>query len=129
MMMDRDHFKSINDRYGHLFGDLVLKNVATAISETLREYDIAGRYGGEEFAVLAPGTSSGDLVSLAERIRQTVEQLEIQNSSAIVHVTVSVGVAALDEHDSLETLLERADNALYQAKHEGRNRVVVDILS
>ena len=129
MMMDLDHFKSINDRYGHLFGDLVLKNVATAISETLREYDIAGRYGGEEFAVLAPGTSSGDLVSLAERIRQTVEQLEIQNSSAIVHVTVSVGVAALDEHDSLETLLERADNALYQAKHEGRNRVVVDILS
>ncbi len=124
IMIDLDHFKRINDTYGHPFGDLVLKRVAQSIEEMLRDYDVAGRYGGEEFAVVATGTSSSDMLLLAERIRQRIEQMEIQNNKTTVRVTTSVGVAALADGDTLETLLKRADNALYQAKHEGRNRTV-----
>jgi diguanylate cyclase (GGDEF)-like protein len=124
LMLDLDHFKVINDTYGHPFGDLVLKRVAQTLAEVVRDYDIAGRYGGEEFAVVVPGSSSSDMLLLAERIRQRIEQTEIQDNTASARMTISAGVAALVDDDTVETLLKRADKALYQAKHEGRNRTV-----
>lgn len=124
-MLDLDHFKSINDNYGHPFGDLVLKSVARTIAESVREYDIASRYGGEEFAVIVSETSRHDMTMLAERIRESIAALSIGNEDVCVRVTISVGVAVLDAGDSPEALLERADSALYQAKHDGRNRTVL----
>lgn len=125
LMLDLDHFKKINDNYGHPFGDLVLKSAAGTILEAMREYDVAARYGGEEFAVLVPETKHQDLFALAERIRVQLEEKDIFDASASVKVTVSIGVTSLEESDTLETLLNRADKALYQAKHEGRNRTVL----
>ena len=125
LMLDLDHFKKINDSFGHPFGDLVLKSVAGIISGAMREYDVAARYGGEEFAVLVPETKRQDLVALAERIREQLEIQDMSDSSSTVRVTVSVGVTSLDENDTPETLLKRADKALYQAKNEGRNRTVL----
>jgi len=125
LMMDLDHFKGINDSCGHPFGDLVLSTVAKGISGMLREYDIAARYGGEEFAVVASMSSKQELAALAERIRQNIEKLHIQDKNVCMRVTTSIGVAALEEDDTSETLLKRADQALYQAKDEGRNRTVM----
>lgn len=124
-MMDLDHFKGINDSCGHPFGDLVLKAVARAIAEAVREYDIAGRYGGEEFAVIVSETSPQDMMILAERIRETIAALFIGDDQACIRVTVSLGVAVLGGEDTAESLLKRADVALYQAKHGGRNRTVL----
>lgn len=125
LMIDLDHFKNINDTCGHPFGDLVLQRVAQSLQGMLREYDVAGRYGGEEFAVVASGGSNSDLLALAERIRKAIEELEIREGSVSVRVTISVGVAVSALGDSRETLLKRADTALYQAKSEGRNRTVL----
>lgn len=125
LMLDLDHFKEINDNYGHPFGDLVLKSVAGTISEAMREYDIAARYGGEEFAVLVPETKRQDLLALAERIRAQLEKKDIIEAGISARVTASIGVTSLEESDTPETLLNRADKALYQAKHEGRNRIVL----
>jgi len=121
-MMDLDHFKGINDSCGHPFGDLVLKSVARAIADTVREYDIAGRYGGEEFAVIVSETSEEDTMLLAERIRETIAALHIGDAQTCTRITVSIGVATLVAGDTPEKLMKRADDALYQAKHEGRNR-------
>lgn len=124
LMIDLDHFKGINDKYGHPFGDLVLKCVAQTLAKMVRDYDIAGRYGGEEFAVVVTGTSSDGLLLLAERIRNKIEQTKIQDNNSSVHLSVSIGAAVRADCDTLQTLLNRADKALYQAKHEGRNRTV-----
>lgn len=124
LMMDLDHFKGINDSCGHPFGDLVLTAVAETISRMLRDYDIAARYGGEEFAVVLPVHSGGDLMVLAERIRQSIELLRIEDKDLCAQVTVSIGAALLDDRDTLESMLKRADNALYEAKKAGRNRTV-----
>lgn len=121
-MLDLDHFKDVNDSYGHLFGDLVLKGVGRAIADTVREYDIACRYGGEEFAVVVSEMSRPDMMMLAERIRETIAVLNISDTHSRVRVTVSIGVAVLAEGDTPESLLRRADTALYHAKSEGRNR-------
>jgi len=125
LMLDLDHFKKINDTHGHLFGDLVLKSVSKVISAAMREYDIAARYGGEEFAVVVSDAKREDLVVLAERIRHQLENLDICDGDILVRITVSIGVTSLNEDDTQETFLKRADNALYQAKHEGRNRTVL----
>jgi diguanylate cyclase (GGDEF)-like protein len=125
LMLDLDHFKNINDSYGHPFGDFVLRSVAGTISGAMRDYDIPARYGGEEFAVLVPDTKRHDLVALAERIRERLEKQDIRDAGIVVNVTVSIGVTSLGESDTPETLLKRADNALYQAKNEGRNRTVL----
>ncbi len=124
-MLDLDHFKGVNDSCGHPFGDLVLKSVAGVIAEAVREYDIAGRYGGEEFAVIVSETSAEDMLKLAERIRETVAALHIGDARTCIRITVSIGVAALGVGDTTETLLKRADVALYRAKDEGRNRTVL----
>ncbi len=125
LIMDLDHFKRVNDTHGHPFGDLVLKSVGGTILGAMREYDIAARYGGEEFAVLVPETKRHDLVALAERIREQIELQEMSDGETAVRVTVSIGVTSLNENDTPETLIKRADDALYKAKHEGRNRTVL----
>ena len=127
IMTDIDYFKKVNDTYGHAAGDCVLKSVAKIIKAELREYDIASRYGGEEFCVLLPYTSLTEAEFVAQRLRSAVEKTQI-NISEIdkLNVTISVGVSCFDE--SMQTpqeLYQRADSALYEAKKNGRNRVVV----
>lgn len=124
IMVDIDHFKSFNDRWGHQIGDLVLKRVAQAVRDTCRKSDVVARYGGEEMAVILPETSP-DMASLvAERIRKAVEALEIQHEKALLKVTISLGVASISEEvKDKDLLIEKADEALYSSKRGGRNRV------
>jgi len=123
-MFDIDHFKSINDTYGHEVGDKVLKKVAGEILATLRQSDCLGRIGGEEFLLIAPETSPDSARVLAERIRQNVSYLTFEEMAGR-QVTVSIGVAQMFDEKSLEELIRHADGALYTAKTEGRNQVVV----
>lgn len=125
LMMDVDHFKAVNDKYGHPAGDEVLRSIAQTLASMLREYDVGGRYGGEEFAVVLAETTPADMVKLAERIREAIEQLDAHGNATGIHVTISIGVAVLRDDDSTETLLQRADTALYKAKKAGRNRTVL----
>ncbi|NJD56037.1 MAG: diguanylate cyclase [Nitrospirae bacterium] len=126
MMLDIDHFKDINDTYGHPTGDMVLKETAGMIVRSIRAYDIAGRYGGEEFLVVLPDTTFENMLHLADRIRETIaESLHARAGITIKDpVTVSIGIAsATTEDSSANDLLLRADNGLYKAKGQGRNRV------
>ena len=132
LMLDIDRFKAVNDRYGHLVGDRVLKHVATATRSAIREGDILLRYGGEELVVVLPTASAEDVRVLAERIRETVAGSEVADGGRSVRVTVSVGAVAFhpDEDsaetvNSEETLLQLADESLYRAKALGRNRVII----
>jgi diguanylate cyclase (GGDEF)-like protein len=127
IMLDLDHFKHINDTYGHLTGDAVLKETARRITSCVRPYDTVGRYGGEEFLVVAPGSDDRGTLALAERIRKTIESAPVLADAAAVRVTASCGVAVSNEDRSLgpHALLRLADDALYQAKEKGRNRSVV----
>ncbi|QAR34439.1 diguanylate cyclase [Geovibrio thiophilus] len=120
IMFDVDHFKEVNDKFGHLEGDKVLVKIAAALKETVRNSDIAGRWGGEEFLILCPETAADDAVILAERIRAAVRSLGNRDPQ---QVTVSLGIAQSEESDTPDTLLLRADKALYQAKNSGRDRV------
>ena len=131
MMLDVDHFKRINDRHGHHVGDQVLRMLAERCRGALRSVDVLGRYGGEEFALLLPGTTQHNAASvLAERIRRRVADEPINTDDGAVRVTVSVGVAELDsEMRGPEDLFKRADAALYEAKQAGRNRVVEDAVA
>jgi diguanylate cyclase (GGDEF)-like protein len=124
LMIDVDHFKSINDGYGHPIGDQVLRAVGKAVRDAIRTADIASRYGGEEFMVLAAETGSAGAVILGERIRSAAAKSCGEHNS-LPAITASVGVATTELGVSAaERLVERADEALYQAKREGRNRVV-----
>jgi len=128
MMADVDHFKKINDTYGHLVGDAVLKEVGRRLADGVRSYDSVGRYGGEEFLVIVPGCKAADLVTSAERLRSSIAESSFETSAGPLAVTLSVG-AASGSNDGLrqdiELLLRAADRALYVAKAEGRNRVAV----
>jgi len=126
LMIDIDHFKQINDSFGHPFGDIVLIDVAHLLRNQLRVNDIISRYGGEEFAVLLPETSSFDAIKVAEKIRKKIAS-HLFNHGGIVHkVTVSIGVAEFTSKDGkLKQLISRADEALYQSKENGRNRVSI----
>jgi len=131
MMIDLDHFKRINDTYGHLAGDDVLKAVAAVVKQETRAHDLVGRFGGEEFVALLPSTSKEDAIVTAERIRQRVSELIIStttNAGAAVDIerqTASIGVAAYPlDGSSIEEVMASADAAVYAAKHGGRNRVV-----
>jgi diguanylate cyclase (GGDEF)-like protein len=131
MMLDVDHFKRINDRHGHHVGDQVLRILAERCRTALRSVDVLGRYGGEEFAILLPGSTQHNAASvLAERIRRRVADEPIRTDAGAVKVTVSVGVAELDEEmRNPGDLFKRADAALYEAKQAGRNRVVEDAVA
>lgn len=124
IMLDIDHFKKVNDTYGHGTGDEVIKTVAAVVAKSLRDHDIFGRLGGEEFAVVTP-EMNGDPIVVAERLRTAVEAASSAGVAGPVSVTVSVGVAELKPDDTLDTLLARADDALYRAKQGGRNRVQI----
>ena len=127
LLLDIDHFKTFNDKFGHLIGDEVLKIVAKTLADTLKGTDTVARYGGEEFAVILPRTPIAGGVVVAEMIRKSIASKELKRKSTGEHfggITVSVGVASYHAPtDSAAVLIERADKALYQSKHEGRNRV------
>ena len=124
MMLDIDHFKRINDTHGHLTGDFVLKTLAATLKKALRMSDILCRYGGEEFLIVLPETGLEEITLLAERLRQQIEQSVLQTDDhKKLTVTISIGVAGHQPGETYEHLIARADQALYQAKESGRNRV------
>ncbi|MDH3451901.1 MAG: diguanylate cyclase, partial [Gammaproteobacteria bacterium] len=123
-VLDLDHFKRINDTHGHAAGDKVLQQVATLCSKNLRTNDFFARYGGEEFVMLLTDTDAAGAVSVANKLREVIGRVRFHRSGEPVEVTLSIGVAQLRQGDSLETLFERADKALYEAKRTGRDRVV-----
>ncbi|WP_455386037.1 sensor domain-containing diguanylate cyclase [Acidihalobacter prosperus] len=130
--VDVDYFKRINDGYGHQAGDVALVSIARALTEQMRQTDIVGRYGGEEFVVVLPGTSEEDAFSLLERLRQRLSELHLAVDHSEVSITVSIGLATYltgrqpgDDMSSADDLMRAADRALYAAKREGRNRTVI----
>ncbi|MBQ8459949.1 sensor domain-containing diguanylate cyclase [bacterium] len=132
IMTDIDFFKRVNDTYGHAVGDLVLKTIAKIIRGQLREYDIAGRYGGEEFSILLPFTKMSEAQMVAERLRKTIESKVIdiskvnpESETKEISVTLSLGIYEMKPDDNDEDLLKKADKALYEAKNTGRNKVVI----
>jgi diguanylate cyclase (GGDEF)-like protein len=129
-IMDLDHFKRVNDTHGHLAGDEVLREVARRIRAAVRSYDSVGRYGGEEFLVIAPGIEEQQALELAERIRRQIEATPIPTSGPALPVTLSLGVVvqSSDGRTPLESVLSAADQALYEAKRGGRNRSVLGCL-
>jgi len=123
IMIDVDHFKQINDSRGHAAGDDVLRIIATGIAAMVRPYDSVGRYGGEEFIIVAPGCGEGETWELAERVRTHIAGCSIMAGGATVHVSLSLGVATASAATDLEKVLHASDAAMYQAKRAGRNRV------
>lgn len=127
IMADIDHFKSINDFYGHLAGDHLLKAIAEQLKAALRESDFIARYGGEEFVVLLPDTSESGALQTAEKLREAIQSLELNYRGKKISATMSFGVAALDHRrqPGVESLIQMADEALYKAKDLGRNRICI----
>ncbi|MDR2313137.1 MAG: GGDEF domain-containing protein [Spirochaetaceae bacterium] len=125
MILDLDFFKKVNDTYGHLAGDEVLKGASLVMKNTLRSYDLLARYGGEEFVVLISDTSEDAVLHLANRIRESIAHTVFVHNDAKMHCTVSIGVAENFPSSTVSSLLEKADRALYTAKESGRNQVVM----
>jgi diguanylate cyclase len=129
MMADIDHFKAFNDTFGHLTGDQVLRLVALCIKQTVKGQDTAARYGGEEFAVILPNTGLRNALSVADNIRRAVMSKDLIRRSTgenLGRITLSIGIAAVQQGETVQQLLERADACLYAAKRGGRNRVICD---
>ena len=125
IMMDIDHFKNVNDQYGHLAGDGVLQSLVECMDNTVRITDMLFRYGGEEFVILMPETNEAGVLRLAKRIRRRIEKLETVVNDNTIKATVSLGITNLHETDDEKSLFARADDALYKAKREGRNCIRV----
>jgi diguanylate cyclase (GGDEF)-like protein len=128
LMLDIDHFKRVNDTWGHGAGDQVLQAIGKLLRDSCRVYDVPGRYGGEEFCIVLPETKPGNTSVVAERIRSRMEATQLQCGETSINVTASIGIAGMDASESNEllspaALIERADRALYSAKNRGRNRV------
>jgi len=128
LMLDVDHFKQVNDTWGHPAGDQVLQAIGKLLRESCRVYDVPGRYGGEEFCVVLPETKVGNTNVVAERIRSRLAATELPCGETSITITASIGIAGLEESDSAASLspaalIDRADRALYSAKSRGRNRV------
>jgi len=124
LMLDIDRFKEVNDAHGHRAGDRVLQQLARTCLEVLRNVDVVGRVGGEEFAILLPETTLQGAVDVAERLREAIGLAKVTREEGVpLRITVSIGVAALAGFENLDTLMSQADSALYDAKHRGRNRV------
>ena len=126
IMIDIDTFKQINDNYGHVFGDLVIEELGTLMRRSLRKYDHAGRYGGEEFFIILPNTTGTQAYGWAERFRDSLADLEICFGGKIVPVTASLGMAQFRIGENREAWVSRADKAMYLAKEGGRNRTVME---
>jgi diguanylate cyclase (GGDEF)-like protein len=126
IMLDLDHFKNVNDTYGHKFGDFVLINFAKIIKNTIREVDFVARYGGEEFTIVLPQTTIDNAEILAEKIRKKVEAYKFEKNGTSIHVTSSLGISTYPHPKikTVEDLIRTADESLYRAKHKGRNTIV-----
>ena len=124
MVLDIDLFKRVNDTYGHLMGDAVLKALANVVQHNLRPHDLLVRYGGEEFAILLPGTEADEAQAIAERLRRMVAANEVVYGKTAIKVTVSIGLAIIAPGGAQESSFAAADQALYRAKQAGRDRVV-----
>ena len=122
-ILDLDHFKRINDGYGHLAGDKVLKIIASQLKKRLRPSDFLARFGGEEFVVLLPHTQMADGLALLERLRVTIQECPFHFKGEPVTITVSMGITLFKPGERSDLVLKRADQALYRAKAEGRNRI------
>jgi two-component system, cell cycle response regulator len=124
VMVDVDHFKYVNDTYGHPIGDIVLQETSKRMTASVRPYDFVGRYGGEEFLIVVPNSDVPGLMGLAERIRKSIESKPIHTEAGEISITASLGIAASSDSNPREApeLLRLADDALYRAKHCGRNR-------
>jgi len=120
---DIDYFKKINDKYGHLCGDYILKSVAKILIKSSREYDLLGRYGGEEFLLICPETSLHDIFNIAERHRIKVQNNSFEYEGTVLNITISGGIASSYEADSVEKLISLADQRLYISKNNGRNMI------
>ena len=128
IMLDIDHFKQFNDRYGHATGDAVLRSVVRAISRHVKKTDTVGRWGGEEFGILLPGATQEQAEAVAQRIRRTLSSLELHDSDGqrIANPTISQGIATLPDHaTTAEALIEYADRALYKAKSRGKDQICI----
>ena len=128
IMTDLDHFKAVNDTYGHLVGDVVLMTVAKRLAENIRSVDVLGRYGGEEFSILLPGAALKEAQRIAERLRRSVAKSAVETEERDIPLTISLGVTCLRpgaDAVTITDLIEKADKALYNAKQQGRNRVSV----
>jgi diguanylate cyclase len=125
LVVDVDHFKTINDRFGHARGDVALKLVAQSITASVRDVDLVGRIGGEEFGVFLPGSSKTDALSIAERIRATIAAADFRPLGNPEPLSVSVGGASFLRHIAFDDLFHHADQRLYAAKEQGRNRVLM----
>ena len=125
LMMDIDHFKQVNDQHGHLMGDQVLRQLAARVQCTLRQSDLFGRWGGEEFMVLLPHTSQAAAQETAERLRQEVKSMVFESEAGPFGITISIGVAQLQPDEAADALVARVDAAMYAAKHAGRDCVRV----
>ncbi len=120
IIFDIDNFKLLNDTYGHLVGDSVLKSIAKEIKRVIRRSDILGRYGGEEFLIILPKTK--DPYSVAEKIRKVIESMDLEKG---IRVTISVGGTVYKKGDTVDSIISRADEALYLAKQSGKNQTVI----
>lgn len=124
LLLDADHFKQINDKYGHAAGDAILKGLVDRWTGSLRSHDLIGRIGGEEFCILLPDISEANAISTAKRLRKEISELPFAYEGQLLRVTVSIGVATLAEGEDLPSLMQRADRALYRAKEAGRDEVI-----
>jgi len=125
LMLDVDHFKSVNDMHGHKWGDQVLKTIVAESTKTLRDTDLFGRIGGEEFTIILPESDPQAALEVGERLRQTLSEIKISTDRGAIQITVSIGLAMMEARDdTLDTIMGRADAALYKAKQAGRNKLV-----
>jgi diguanylate cyclase (GGDEF)-like protein len=125
-MIDIDKFKLVNDHYGHMMGDRVIKSLARLLQQRLRKSDRIGRYGGEEFAVVLPNCDLDSAVKALDKIRTAFSELHYLHDGKEFSVTFSAGLAGFPAHENADELNQAADEALYEAKHQGRNRIVVE---
>jgi diguanylate cyclase (GGDEF)-like protein len=122
-MLDIDHFKQVNDRFGHIAGDRILCTVSQVLLNTMRPADLIARYGGEEFALCLPDTSTEDSSLIAERLRISISEAKtyVEDGKELPPITVSIGIAPMQPRQTLDSLISNADSALYRAKAKGRN--------
>jgi diguanylate cyclase (GGDEF)-like protein len=127
LLLDLDDFKSVNDRFGHPAGDILLRSLADVLRRSVRAFDVCCRYGGEEFVIVLPGGDSADAVATADRVRQAIEahRVSVRSNHAPVGVTTSIGAVTLKRGESVDDLIAEADAALYEAKRAGKNQIKI----
>lgn len=125
VFLDIDNFKSINDTYGHDVGDVVLKKVSESLKKHQRSSDVYGRLGGEEFVFALIGAETNAAKAVAEKLRKEIENMELETNGKKLNITASLGIITYTDEKSLEELIKKADKAMYEAKQQGKNRVVV----